>query len=438
MANLLSTISPEFDILTQENYLNRQIRDAKQPENVWRKQASGDMEVYPNKIGIPEIITVRGLRAPNTVPNNTSNLADPNAGISFSGTTYEQFKIQVDRYDGGDFVDMFSRNLPIADKFVETYVTLAQGAESSQDFIARNALYSTYTSGHTTIVSNAGVTNGFFVDNINNFQPLTGAQGEVPTANVVVGANTYVLASATANATHGASMLSFADGSFAGTPGTLTFTTAIAAADQAAGSIVRAVNAPAVFYCGNATSLPTMAAGSTLTMNKVLQMKNSLVNNRMTNPTLHLTPDAEYGLYQDPAFQLLYRGAYNSDSYTTGNVSKLLGVNIVEVTSAPTVVINGLTVHMPIMTTDGCLTEARMTDKMVQDEVEGPVHKVVEDNIAMLTTAPIDPAGQFVKIVYLQFVGYSCRTDRGLTPAVVPTASVANFKRAAVCFCTAS
>jgi hypothetical protein len=443
MANLLTTIAAEFDILTQTNFLNRQIRDAVQPEYVWRAQASSDMEVYPNKIGIPEIISVRGLRAPNTATNNVSNSTDPNAGISFSGITYEQFKIQVDRYDGGDVVDMFARNLPIADKFLETYITLAQGAASSQDFIARNVLYTAYTGGSTTVTANSGASTTLWVDNINGFQPYTGAQGEVATANVTVGANTYVLASVVANSTHGASVFASTDGTIVGTPGFLTFTTTVAAADQAVNGKVAAVNAPHIFYANsigavNPTLLTVAAAGHTMLMSDVQKMKNSLTNNRMKNPTLHATPDALFGLYQDPNFQLLYRGAYGSDTYKTGEVGKLLGVSIVEVTSAPIFTVNATTVHASIMTTDGCLTEARMTETMASPEVDGPVHTVIENNIAMKTTAPIDPAGQFTRIVYLQFVGYACRTDRGITPAVVPTASASNLKRAAVLFSTAS
>ena len=432
MANLLTTISPEFAPLTQVNYLNRNIRDAVQPEYVWRAQASGDMEVYPSKVGIPEIISVRGLRAPNTVPNNVSNLSDPNAGISFSGITYEQFKIQVDRYDGGDFVDMFARHLPIADKFLENYVTLAQGAASSQDFIARNAGFGVYTSMQTvsTNVANAASTT-IAVDDIRGFQPLTGAQGEVATNQVVIGANTYVLAAVVANASVTSSLIS-TDGTLKGVAGTLTLTTPVAAADIVAGSAVKAVGAPVIFRANSKHTTQQLAAGDMLTMALVQKMKNSLVNNRLSNPTLMATPNALYGLYQDPAFQNLYRGAYGSDTYVNGEVAKLLGVKIVEVTSAPLQVLNGLVIHRPIMVTDGWLTEARMTDTMFDEQLDGPVHRVIEDNIAMLTTAPTDPAGQFVKQAYLSFVGYTCRTDRGLTNAIVPTASDAIYKRAAV------
>jgi hypothetical protein len=432
MTSLLTTISAEFTPLTQTNFLKAGVKDAIQPENVWRAQASGDMEVYPSKIGVPEIITVRGLRAPNTTPNNSSNLSDPNAGISFSGITYEQFQIKVDRFDGGDFVDMFARHLPIADKFYENYITLAQGAASSQDFVARNKGYDTYTSMQTFVTANTTASASIPVDDIRGFQPQTGAQGEVYTANVVVGANTYVLQSAVANTSVGTSSFAIDDGTLKGVAGTLTFTTTVATNDLFAGTVVKAVGAPVVFRANARTATSKLVAGDTLTMALVQKVKNSLTNNRLKNPTLLASPDALYGLYRDPEFQALYRGAYGSTTYQTGETAKLLGVNIVEITSAPKQTINGVAVHFAIMVTDGWLTEAHMTDTMVQEVLDGPTHATVTDNIAIITTAPTDPAGQFVKQVYLSFAGYACRTDRGLTSLVVPTASNAIYKRAAV------
>jgi hypothetical protein len=55
---------------------------------------------------------------------------------------------------------------------------------------------------------------------------------------------------------------------------------------------------------------------------------------------------------------------------------------------------------------------------------------MIEDNVAFISRASIDPANQFVTQSMLMFVGYAARTDRLLTSAVVPTASVANYKRA--------
>lgn len=444
MSNLLTTISPEFEILTQTNFLNRQVRDAVQPEYIWRRIASSEMEVYPSKIGIPEIISVRGLKTPKTQTNNVSVPTDLNAGMTARGANYEQFTIQVDRYDDLDYVDMFARNLPIADKFLETYITMGQGASLSQDFIARNYLYDAYTAGTTfvkTALSNASTT--IHVDDVRRFQPYTGAQGEVATANVTVGANTYVLASVAYDGTNVSSLV-FTDGSsfdgsgIFGRSGTLTFTTSVATTDATLNSPVVAVNAPTQIFANAATSLATLQSTSTLTMKDIQKARNVLANNGMLRASngkakLYATPNALYGLYRDPEFQLLYRGRYESSTYESGKVADLLNIEIIEVQSAPVQTNYGsFTVERSIMVADGAIIEARKTEDMVRPEVDGPAHVVVEDNIAVITTAPIDAANQFVKIAALQFVGYAARTDRAVTPAIIPTATVANYKRAVV------
>jgi hypothetical protein len=443
MANLLTTISAEFTPLTQTNYLKAGVLDARQPEYVWTELASDDLETFPTKHGEPQIVSVRGLRAPNTTPNNVSNISDPNAGINFSGIQYEQFMMQVDRYDGGDFVDMFSRHFPIADKFFENYITLAQGAASSADFIARNVGYGVYTSMQSVVrLASGSASTTVEVDDIRGFKALTGAQGEVATANIVVGANTYVLSSAVANSS-ATSSFTTTDGTLSGIAGTLTFTSAVAAADLTSHSPVKAVGAPTILRANARVSTQTLAAGDTLNMALIQKGKNLLVNNRMVGKNtkqavLYATPDALYGLYRDPEFQLLYRGAYGSKTYTTGEVADLLGIRIVEVTSAPIQTLGALTIHRPIMVAEGWITKYEMTSTMFDEQLDGPVHRIVADNIAMITTAPTDPAGQFVKQAYLQFVGYSCRTDRLLTSAVVPTATNAIYKRAVVFEVTAS
>jgi hypothetical protein len=109
-----------------------------------------------------------------------------------------------------------------------------------------------------------------------------------------------------------------------------------------------------------------------------------------------------------------------------------------EVTSAPIQMVGSLEVHRSILVAPGALIEARKTDDMVSQEVAGPVHVEKADNIAILTTAPIDAAGQFVRIAALQFVGYAARTDRLVTQAVIPTATASNYKRAVVLVSTAN
>lgn len=438
MSTLLNNLDPQFSQITQTNYIERQILDAIQPEIVWASQTDDHWEVYPKGVGIPNIVSVRGLLAPNTVPNNVSDPGDINAGVVFAGGQYEQFVIFPNKYNGGDQVDLHVRDLPVADKYIETLIGQAQKAAVSIDFVARNTGYKTYIGSTTHVVANTGLTQ-VWVDDITGFQPLTGAQGEVPTANVVVGANTYVLQSTVANSIHTATSLkSSADGTMSGVPGYLTFTSNVATADLATNQPVVAQAAPLTFWANAVhNTLPTVAAGDTLSLDVLMDAANSLFNNRMENPTLFISANALRGLYNDEAFQILYRGQYKSSAYRDNEVGELLGVRIKRVTTCPTIVVNGLTIHVPLMVTDGWIQEARMTHTMLR-----PVDNEFNDtrivgNLGMITTPPIDPQKQFLKIVYVAAVGYACRTDRLVTPAEIPSASYANYKRAAAIFCTA-
>jgi hypothetical protein len=87
--------------------------------------------------------------------------------------------------------------------------------------------------------------------------------------------------------------------------------------------------APVVLRTNNRASTAALQAGDTLQMQDVLNAVATLRSNNV--PTIdglyncYLDDKQLLGLFKDGDFKLLYRGAYGSDTYKSGQIIELLG-----------------------------------------------------------------------------------------------------------------
>lgn len=426
MATLQSLLPAEFGIVTQEGFLKRTLETAIAPTFAFKDVS--EKESIPAKIGLPYHFSVPGLRGPKLTPNNVSNPADPNAGMTASNVGFERFSMTANRYDDLAVVDMITRPMPVADQFVLNAKQLAQGAGSTRELLARNALLHDYTGGNTRVKTTANATT-IAVDDVRGFSVED-------TPVVYVNGVAKTLTGVTPDETN-ASTLVFTDGTgMFGRSGTLTFSAAV---NATAGQSVVAERAPKILRAGAKKTTALLADGDKLTGKMILAAKNELAKNGVPRINgaynCYVSGDQLLGLYEDAMFQNFFRGGYDSEVWKNGEITKMLGVRLIETQSNPVQELEGVgAVHRAIVVGAGALREGVYTGHAYADRPHdnSPVHIELVEDVAFMTMAPIDPAAQFVRQSYVYIGGFAARTDKLITPAVIPSATKANYKRAVV------
>ncbi len=66
------------------------------------------------------------------------------------------------------------------------------------------------------------------------------------------------------------------------------------------------------------------------------------------------------------------------------------------------------------------------------NQTSGVIHKEEIDGAVMVVRAPIDRAGQIIAQTWYSVIGYTTPTDATANSSVIPTASDAYIKRAAI------
>jgi hypothetical protein len=145
---------------------------------------------------------------------------------------------------------------------------------------------------------------------------------------------------------------------------------------------------------------------------------------------VHLT-----GVYNDPAFQRFFTGKPETSEYRSGIIGDLLGVRIQETNLNP--VQTGLfavPVRRAIVVGQGALIEGTFTSEgyAAVNAVENDPLVTVVDGIAHITREPMDALKQVVTTSWSYIGGFVCPTDTTASPATLPSATNAAFKRAVI------
>ncbi|RUT27484.1 DUF4043 domain-containing protein [Asaia sp. W19] len=409
-------------------------------------RAIADREVFPNAIGETLTKTRKSLKAPVTTPLRASGNTNFDNGLSPSGWSVEQYTLSINQY--GDTIDlnMVTSGIGIASQFLANAQTNGMQAMQSLDRLARDALYGGvaggvggYLGGNTRVTATATAkTTTIAVDDIRGFQFVivsgqVRAVGASSGMTVTIGSGVYTLLGAAADAVN----ISTAPG---GISGQLTLSASVPVTDATTGNAVIASTAPLVLRPNGKRSTADLRAsdGDTLGIQHVLAGVATLRRNNV--PMIdgayncYLDDLQLLSLFRDADFKYLYRGAYGSEEYRSGQVIELLGVRFVPTTEAPQQAsLGGGPIHRALLLGQGALIEgdcacAGHTD--IPDAERALIEMI--DGVAMVTREPLDRLKQIIAQSWYWIGGFALPTDVTADVTIIPTATNAYLKRGVV------
>ncbi|MEB0078017.1 DUF4043 domain-containing protein [Pseudomonas sp. CCI3.2] len=419
--------------IIQQGFLEREFQSGIHSRLGFR--AIADREEIPNKVGETVTKTRTGLKAPVTTPLNPSTNTNLDNGLTPSGWTVEQYSLSMNMF--GDTIDlnMVTQGVGIAKQFMKNAEVNGVQAAQSLDRLARNALFSSYLGGNTRVRTTLGAPAlTLAVDDIRGFQYVLANGVMVPVSvatpmTVTVGAGVYTLSSVVADGSN----VSTAP---IGVSGVLTFTANVSVSDGTAGNGVVSSVGPSVLRPSNRASTSSLIATDLLTMQTVLASVARLRTNNV--PTIngaynvYLDDNHLLELFQDADFKLLYRGAYGSETYRSGQIIELLGARFITTTEAYQQTLGAVPIRRAIVCGQGALVEGNFASIGYSDVGDGDALKVMVDDICMVTREPLDRLQQIIAQSWYWIGGFAVPTDATANPTIIPTASNSYFKRAVV------
>lgn len=428
----------------QQGYLAREFQNGLTSKLGFRQIA--DRENVAAGIGETITKTRKSLKTPVTTPLNPASNTNFDNGLTATGWGIEQYTLTLNQYGDTTDLNMVTSLAGIASQFLANAHTNGIQAMQSLDRLARNALFGGamngvggYLGGNTrvtTTLGSAGTT--ISVDDIRGFQRII-LEGQVTAISagagmtITVGAGSYTLVSAAPDATN----ISTAPG---GISGTLTVSNNISVSDGTAGNAVVSSVAPNVIRPNGRATTAALAAGDTLGIQNVLAAVAALRRNNV--PAIngayncYLDDLQLLGLFRDADFKYLYRGAYGSEEYRSGQVIELLGVRFIPTTEAPQqAAINAAAgpIHRAIVLGQGALVEGNFAGTGYSD-IPGVDTALLEmiDGVAMVTREPLDRLRQIIAQSWYWIGGFALPTDMTANASIIPTATNSYLKRGVV------
>ena len=431
----IQNFPPALQPIIQQGFLEREFEQALRSRLGYR--AIADREEIAVGIGETLTKTRAGLKPSVTIPLAPASNNNFDNGLTPSTWGVEQYTITINHYAATTDLNMVTSRVGIASQFLQNAYVNGEQAARSLDELARNALFNAYFGGNTRVRSTLGAAGpAVSVDDIRGFQTafVNGVQQPVSSANpltVAVGANSYTLVGATADASNN----SFAPN---GVSGVLTFSASVSVADGTQGNTVTASNAPVILRPAGATNTAALTAGATLTMSNLLDAVSRLRMNAVPEVdgvyNCYLDPVSARQLFADPDFKQLFQGATSANQvFRRGMVNQFLGLRFLPTTEAfvqthPS--LSGLMVRRPIICGQGALIEGDFAG-MAADDV-APKDSIVNvvDGVAMVTREPLDRLQQIIAQSWYWIGGFCAPSDTTTNPTTIGTATNAAFKRA--------
>lgn len=433
IANFPAALQP----IIQQGFLEREFEQALRSKLGYR--ACADREEFAVGIGETLTKTRAGLLPAITTPLAANTNTNLDNGLSPGSWSVEQYTLTLNHYAATMDLNMVTSRVGIASQFLQNAYINGEQAGRSLDDLARNALFGAYFGGNTRVRTTlAAAGPAISVDDIRGFMTayLNGVQQPVAGSNplmVTIGADTYTLTGASADATN----VSTTPG---GISGVLTCSGSVSVSDGTAGNTVQTATGSLILRPNGRTNTSQLQAGDTLSMSNVLDAVAGLRLNAVPDIdgayNCYLDPISARQLFADPDFQRLFIGALSANEVFKpgqGVVNEFLGLRFVLTTesyvqSSPNVV--GAVVRRPIVVGKGALIEGDFAG-MASDDV-APKDSIVSlvDGVCMVTREPIDRLQQIIAQSWYWIGGFCAPSDTTTNALTVPTATNANFKRA--------
>ena len=141
-------------------------------------------------------------------------------------------------------------------------------------------------------------------------------------------------------------------------------------------------------------------------------------------------------LFADPDFKQLYAGRSQSPEFREQDIVRMLGVTFIPTTESYVQDLNGLKVRRPIVAGAETIIQLNfegMATWLRTIGAEGDRANVaMVDGVVQIVREPLDRLQQVVAQSWTWIGDYAVPTDITATPAIIPTASAALYKRAVV------
>jgi hypothetical protein len=229
---------------------------------------------------------------------------------------------------------------------------------------------------------------------------------------------------------------------YLGASGTLTFSLA---QTLAKGDVIVAGDAPRIYRPNGKQSSYNLAAtdtmGAQLIINAVAELRANGVKPPLPDGTYpcYIDPIVDAQFFTDSQYQIMSQGCIDSEFFANARLSRTFGVTFVPTTNAPSFSFTNssgtnLVARHAIVCGDSYLQESpfdgtyaaisKMPDMGVAD------YRYLDGDIVLVNRLPLDRAGQILSMGWYWIGGFVAPTDITITPAVVPSASGARYKRA--------
>lgn len=437
----------------QTNMLERAYYDGLTSETAYREIAS--KETFPVRIGETLTKTRKSRLAPNIIPLDPTKNGDLDNGMSSYMAAVEQFTVTINQYGDYTPLNLLDNQVNIVNNFLTDAENLAIQSSQSRERLARNAIFSAYTSGNTWITATLGAPGDTIaVDDIRGFDKVydsvTGKMQPISLTYMLPcylddgdGTNLTTLQAiaVTPDAINTSSLKDLG-----GISGTITFSTNATVAQGTIYKSIRHYYAPIIIRPNNKTNFMQLATTDTLVFKNLVTGVNMLRNNRIP-----MVDGSFYNLYMDYSAQnqLLNSDQFKYLTATTLESSrtvkqalfdKVLGsiYNFTTETIQQRIVNamgDTVNVNRVIIGGAGALIEAEFegTEIAVRNQYAQMLHNIqMHEGIAFVIRGALDMLGMNLTQAWTWIGGYVAPTDILTTPEIIPTSNGKYFKRAVI------
>jgi hypothetical protein len=419
--NIALNVPPTILDLVQRGLVERFFYDGLFQALLFRAEAQ--QEEFQGNIGETTLSTRAGIPDPITKPIAPGQDPQPRTGV------FEQWETTLLRYADATDVNMPTAAVASADIFLRSIQTLGMGSGLSLNRIPRNALFTAYLSGQTTLIGAVGAAdltahvsalNGFtkVLTKGTNVAPVP-VSTSAPLAITIGGIATTVVGTAPddANVPLG--------------PGTLTLGVALGGGGAAARASVLSVARPLISRVGGGTNIDAIGLNDVVQMQDIINGVNKLRNANVfphEDGTYHVHISTTFNgqVFTDPAWQRqMNQGVNNNPQYQQAFLGSFAGCSFylnnecpddansgalvatgtnakyAEDINAEVVNESGVRIGRSIMTGRGAIferwldekrfvSEAGITGKLAQFAVTNQGIAVMTERITLIMRSPIN------------------------------------------------
>lgn len=407
--------------------------------------------VFPNGRGETVTKTRAGYLPAVPTPLDPSTNTNLDNGLTPANYANEQFTLAINMYAGTIDLNMVTTMATVVDFFMQNANANGKQAAQTLDFLARNAILNSYMGGNTYVTTTLGSPGTTIaVNDIRGFQNVIVNGVSTPVSNtntmpVVVGSNEYTLVGVAADVTNTSSarfLNSITSQGAGGISGTLTFSTNVSVPDGTLGQAVVSGFAPTIIRPNARNSTYAIQSTDILTMKDIIEGVSTLRQNAVPDIdgkyNMYLDHQSSVQLFNDPSFQILYRGATLADpTYQNAEVVNGLDVRFIRTTQAPQQLkggTSGISIRRPILCGADMLVEGVFESQAaaVDNLTQGMGYIEVIDDVVQVIRPQLDRLQQIISQSWFWIGGYVAPTDATATNQIIPTANNAYYKRAVV------